>query len=87
MNHNLFPDKLINQDDCVGLVSKKTDWRITQNDRTGIVEIKLRDRNCYEAYHQAKAFGINVDRKWWQFWLARPEVYYKDTRVLQGFLD
>lgn len=82
MNYNWFPDKLVNCSNNVGLVSEKTDWTIKQTDRCGIIEINLKNRDCVEAYLQAKAFGINVDRKWWQFWLARPEIWYEGTRSL-----
>lgn len=80
MNFDLFPDKLVNTGIDAGLVSKRTNWYIRQVDRTGLVEITLQDRNCYEAYDRAKYFGINVDRKWWQIWLAEPKVTYDDTR-------
>lgn len=83
MNYNLFPDRIINVEGQSNTVSASTDWTIIQTNRFGIIEIKLYNRTSAEAYSQAKAFGINVDRKWWQFWIARPSVWYKDTRTDQ----
>ncbi len=80
MNYTLFPDRLVNRPPNVGLVSAKTDWVIKQSDQTGIIEIRLFNRDCHEAYRQAKAFGINVDRKWWQFWISWPNVRSDDNR-------
>ena len=81
MNFTLFPDVLVNTEGQVGLISQRADWVITQADRTGEIKITLKDRNCYDAYHLAKSFGINVDKKWWQIWRATPNVSCSDKRL------
>ena len=81
MNHTLFPDVLINTEGEVGLTSKRANWAITQADQTGEIKITLNDRNCYDAYHMSKYFGLNVDRKFWQFWKPKVSVFAADNRI------
>lgn len=81
MNYDKFPDILVNTPGEVGLTSKRTDWVITQPDSCGKIVITLNACDCHEAYLKAKRFGINVDRKWWQWWIPQFKVTCDDGRL------